>query len=80
MTFYEMSLIDGLSKKHREDCTTILWEKSMFYAKFYKVNFSLNALMLKKNTTTNYKGLLEGEIFYPKYQHEEIFMTGLRPP
>lgn len=52
----------------------------MFYAKFYKVNFSLNALMLKKNTTTNYKGLLEGEIFYPKYQHEEIFMTGLRPP
>lgn len=49
MTFNEMPLICGLFEKHREDHTKILWEKSLFYAQFYKFNF----LNIKKQTTNN---------------------------
>lgn len=76
----EVLLMYGLLKKHREDHTKMLQEKSFLYARFYKVNFSLNASRLKNNPRTTKKRLLEGEIFYLKYQREEIFMAGLKPP
>lgn len=74
-----MPLKHELSRHCRENILKFC-EKNICFKFCFQEFIFFKCINTKIQTTNNLKNrLLEGEIFYLKYQHEEIFMAGLKP-